>query len=431
MRKFFIFSLIIFTIICSQVKAETGEELVNMGNSLFTEGKYKEALVYFDKALEQSPDLIMGWTLQGMTLLKLERYDEAEVSFDKVMELTEGSPDIWHLKGLALYKQKDYSASILYFDKVLEWDPECLYSTDYFEIEYISPWHCKGMAHYRLQEYEKALPCFEQATTVDTEYYPGWHYKGETLKKLGRYVDSKEAFRIEEELLSATEGLTSRSTLADEWFLKGHEYYVKGIWSKSIEWFEKALEEESAHGITYLYLGMVNYKKGDNSTSLDNITTAIELGESGKDVSGINMAEAYSCKALILADAAQYHEALILCDKAIEINPEFTEGWFGKGICLCHLQNYEEGLACLDKVIEINPEYADAWFYKGMVCYGRGKTEDSKKFFNKVIELDPTYSDAYYYKGVILFHQGKHSEARECYDRAVKLAPQKNYTWYN
>jgi len=66
-------------------KLDTGE-LVNKGISLGKLGKYHEAIVCFDRALEINPRLSEAWYNKGAVLADLERYHEAINSYEKFIE---------------------------------------------------------------------------------------------------------------------------------------------------------------------------------------------------------------------------------------------------------------------------------------------------------------------------------------------------------
>lgn len=63
------------------------EELVKKGTRLLKEGKFEEALNFFDQALlcnQNDPEL---WNHKGVALRSMGRYDEAMECFNKSLEL--------------------------------------------------------------------------------------------------------------------------------------------------------------------------------------------------------------------------------------------------------------------------------------------------------------------------------------------------------
>ena len=63
------------------------EELVEKGKSLMNDGKFDDALGYFEQALllnQNDPDL---WNNKGIALRSLGRYEESMVCFNKSLEI--------------------------------------------------------------------------------------------------------------------------------------------------------------------------------------------------------------------------------------------------------------------------------------------------------------------------------------------------------
>lgn len=63
------------------------DSLVEQGNSLLNEGKFEEALGFFEQALlldQNNPEL---WNHKGVALRSIGRYDEAIECFNKSLEI--------------------------------------------------------------------------------------------------------------------------------------------------------------------------------------------------------------------------------------------------------------------------------------------------------------------------------------------------------
>jgi Flp pilus assembly protein TadD len=63
------------------------DSLVEQGNSLLNEGKFEEALGFFEQALlldQKNPEL---WNYKGVALRSIGRYNEAIECFNKSLEI--------------------------------------------------------------------------------------------------------------------------------------------------------------------------------------------------------------------------------------------------------------------------------------------------------------------------------------------------------
>lgn len=61
--------------------------LVEKGNSLLNEGKFEDALGYFEQALLLDPNNPELWNHKGIALRSIGRYNEAIECFNKSLEI--------------------------------------------------------------------------------------------------------------------------------------------------------------------------------------------------------------------------------------------------------------------------------------------------------------------------------------------------------
>ena len=88
-------------------------------------------------------------------------------------------------------------------------------------------------------------------------------------------------------------------------------------------------------------------------------------------------------------------EAINNYDKAIELNPNYTEAYFNKGICLSNQQKKEEAIEVFNKAIEIAINDAELYLNRGYCYFSLKNFRKAIKDFNKAIQLRPNFSEAY------------------------------------
>lgn len=106
-------------------------------------------------------------------------------------------------------------------------------------------------------------------------------------------------------------------------------------------------------------------------------------------------------------------EAIIAFDKALKINPKFTEAWHGKGAALYKLGRFDSAMECFDKALEINPNFVEAWNNKGTALYNLGKRDSAMECFDKALKLNPKFTEARHNKRIALGSIGRHQGAIE------------------
>jgi tetratricopeptide (TPR) repeat protein len=87
---------------CSFLASE--EYLVNKGAALALLGKFDEALLLYNQALEMKPDFFLGWSNKGLLLHQMahreNNYNEALECYDKAISINPDSPIAYWNKGL-------------------------------------------------------------------------------------------------------------------------------------------------------------------------------------------------------------------------------------------------------------------------------------------------------------------------------------------
>ena len=113
--------LLIITMMPSM--AEEAEDLVIKGITEAKAKKYLEAIDYFDKAIELSPDNLMAWYYKGTSMEELVNYPKAIECFDRVIEINPSYSDAWYHKGNCHLKLEEYDKALFSYDKALELNP--------------------------------------------------------------------------------------------------------------------------------------------------------------------------------------------------------------------------------------------------------------------------------------------------------------------
>ena len=125
------------------------------------------------------------------------------------------------------------------------------------------------------------------------------------------------------------------------------------------------------------------------------------------------------------------NDVLEYCNKTIELDPLYLNGWINKGNSLFILGEYDESVEAYDEAIKLDPKYAIAWNSKGNSLFILGEYNESVEAYDEAIKLDPKYADAWGNKGNSLYSQDKYDEAIEAIDEAIKLDPKSANFWNN
>ena len=83
-----------------------------------------------------------------------------------------------------------------------------------------------------------------------------------------------------------------------------------------------------------------------------------------------------------------FKNALDSCKKALDINNEFSMGWYRIGNVYKHMNNIEKAIESYKKATETNPQLAKAWLFLGSLYIHKNEYNEGTKNIKKAIELD-------------------------------------------
>ncbi len=283
------------------------DKLYKKAVKLSGEGKYEEAISFYDKALEIEP----GWknalngkrdamNAIGDLLTVQKKYEDAISFYDKTLEIEpgyekalNGKKEIMKARGDLFMSQKKYTEAIYFYNKALKLD-----GND------INLWNLKGDILFKEKKYEEAIKCYD--------------------KIIGFIPDSSKA-----------------------WYSKGKVLGTAGKIEEAIKCFNKSLELDIDNKEAWNGLGTVLFTQKKYRESIDCYNRALNIDPS--------FVKALDNKGLSLYNQGKYSESIENFDKALGIDPLFVKSWINKGNIFYNQKNYVEAIKCYDKVIEIEP----------------------------------------------------------------------------
>jgi len=314
-------------------RAEDPRVWVNYGNELWRIGdvfkatgnqegiKYQNyAIAAYDKAVEKAPSFYQAWLARGNVFTDLGNFKDALISYEKAIEnfpyeqtqktyqtatkeeeKTQAKRDLdlyaslWRYKGLVLSKLNRYDEALGAFEKVLE-----VNETDFVAVD------LKGFAQMELGENETALASFERAIELNPEYLFAWVHKGEALAKLDRLHEAISAYeqvlKIQPNYYNAA---FQRADVLAEFLRQNGE---------TPEALADILAINLAQSDGLHRLGLAQFGLTDREGA---IATFGEATNRNPDD-----AAAWAAKGLTLIVDNRYAEARLAFEKALEINPE-------------------------------------------------------------------------------------------------------------
>jgi tetratricopeptide (TPR) repeat protein len=261
--------------------------------------------------------------------------------------------------------------------------------------------------------------------------------------------------RIKEGLDDLNLSIKADSTYGPAWSAKGDALYYMQNFEGSIEHLDICLE----------------YAPNNTNCKLRRAEMYIHLSQYEKALALINDAlrinnqlhEAYWMKSFIYRDNGQIDKALSSLQTAIEVNPNFFDGYISLGMAYLEMndliaidyfnsaislrprsveakynlamfyqqQDYSKGRENLDnslilyeEILEIDSTNASAAFNSGFIHLEYLQDyQEAEWWFGQAIEKLPHYHQAFFNRGLARESQDKYTEALEDYNEALRLKP--------
>jgi len=93
------------------------------------------------------------------------------------------------------------------------------------------------------------------------------------------------------------------------------------------------------------------------------------------------------------------------------------------GIALAGLKNFEAAIAHYRHALEIKPDYAEGYFHLGNALTTIGQIEEAEVRFRQALDLNPAHGKAHHNLAIVLEMRQAWAEARDHYERVAHLDP--------
>lgn len=125
-----------------------------------------------------------------------------------------------------------------------------------------------------------------------------------------------------------------------------------------------------------------------------------------------------------------YAKAITLYTNAIQVNPNYDEGYYWLGNAKFALTKYKEAILEYNKAIELNPNNEQAYYYRAMSNYNLEAYGETLSDFDKAIGLNPDVASMHYYRGDVKYRLEQYEEAIIDFSQSVELNKNDGFTFH-
>ena len=359
---------------------------------------------------------------KGFVLGEQQKWTEAIQNDDKAIEIDNRNQTAYNNKGFHLAEQNNHTQAIECYDKALEIDSR-----------YTIALTNKGISMKEQDDYTEAMHCYDEAieTTGNPQSALACRLKGNLLKNQGRHIQARECYDKAAELDPESKELESHKNKANEMYkqrkhIQALEYYQ----------YDKVIKLDPRGSDTYA-------KKGDVLRSLAGVRDHDKIGINAEAVTKISLGPnvddqvfarnsypnrhrgtVYSKMVLSLKNQDTHVQAIKCYDKAIELNGNNVDAYFGKALILFQQQHYRQSVDCLENVLRQNPTNTIGslcYLYKRLVLELFGSpSQEILATYDQCLKRDPRNEDPrlrkhlLYSRCVLLNNDAKKHSRLEC-----------------
>ncbi len=443
-----------------QFKPSLTEAYLRLGEILQSKGQQQEAITCYRQAVKHSPQNAQCFYHLALALAKLEQWDEAITSYQRSAELQPHSWEIAHHLGDALSKQQRWQEAIEAYERAIELKDDFAWSHNNL-----------GDAFLHLQQWEKAARSFRRAIELNPDF-PWSHYNlGEALVCLEQWDEAIAAYRKGVELQPDLPQVEQKIEQAIHQRIKADE-------AKAFNFYLQAIAQEPTEIENYLKALAIQPQNLDICASLSQVLLTEEHLARGLRETVIE--ELIACYQTVIAHnprlASGYltlaklmevrGERQLACQyryRALQLEPERASAaeCVELGNALLEEGKRDEAVFCYQLSLSLDPSFRLAYFSLGKLLEGQealdlyrqaveqlpadaqlrfhlGRAwtkqqnwQEAIACYETTVQLQPDYWQAYHHWGDALCQQQRWQEAIAAYRQAIEIEPHFSWSYYN
>jgi len=229
----------------------------NLGNMLFRQGKFPEAIGYYKRALELNPDYAEVHDNMGVVLFRQGEVQKAIEHYEQALRLDPHLAEAHNNLGLVLFQQGRATEAISHYEQALSLNPHLAEAHNNL-----------GNALGQQGRITEAIQHFEQALSLNPRAVDAHKNLGNALAQQGRLPEATEYYE---------QALKIQPDMADVHFNLGIVLAQQGRIPEAIQHFEQALRLQPDFAQAHNNLGTALAQQGRMPEAIQHYEEALRL----------------------------------------------------------------------------------------------------------------------------------------------------------
>ncbi len=322
------------------------------------------------------------WLKYGNRLWRLGRFKDAEIALDRAIQLKPNFYQAFYVKGLALSGQDKPADAIAAFDKTLSLEPR-----------FYEALRMKAQMLEQLKRYPEALTTIEKAIQLESKDPLFYSLKGDLLFNLKQYDKAIAAY---------TQSLALKSAYYT-YMQRGRSRFSGGDYQGAYADYDKAISQQPNDYFSYMSRGLMNSVQGKSQASLADFNQALQFMPTASPYQSV----LYLSRGLTKFGGKDLNGAIADWTAALGANvPGKTDPsiiaqvYMGRALAYAQSKDLPKAIADMNKLIELQPKSAAAFYNRGEFYIQAGDPQRAILDLNRAIVLQPDYADAIQTRGL-------------------------------
>ena len=335
--------------------------LFNLSGACYASlGEISKAIESYKKAILIQPSYARAYFNLAITFHENGDIDEAIKSYENALQLDSNYAEAYNNLANLFKEIGQNDNSIKSFEKALEVRP------DYLEACY-----SLAMIYHEEERYHEAFTKYEIVLKGKKNFSQAWFNYGLVLRKLNKNDEAMKSFE---------KALALKPDFIEVLNELGNIYSDLGL-SKSIEYYEHAINLDNKSAALHFNLGNAHRKIGNFQIAIENYQKALSIEPNYPEVLN-NLGHVYK-------DQGEYDIAIKNFKKALLLDPNYADALNNIGISYFFKGDFDNALESYKEAINSKDDYAEAFANLARLYADLKRYEESLINFEKAIELNP------------------------------------------
>merc|ERR1719305_269139 len=395
-----------------ETQQRLADEKKEEGNQFYKQKQYREALSKYSEAIDLCPQCVPFYGNRSAVYLMLGQPRQALEDARTSTTLEPAFEKGWTRLARCCVLLGDTVTAKQALTRLGELGGEN--PTEQRNVEVVDRLKTDGQQAYQASDYRRALYCLDKAlelanysTTIKTS-------RAECLAFLGRYAEASEA---------ANAVLQLDNLNADAIYVRGLCLYYEDNVDRAFSHFTQVLRFAPDHVRAkeiYKKAKSLKAKKEEGNTAFKagNLDEAYKLYSEALLIDPCNRstnAKLHFNRATVAAKLKKTGECLADCDKALELDPNYTKAALRRAKCYMETEQYEKAIRDYERILKSDKSNME---YRQLLQEAKLELKKSKrKDYYKILGVEKSANDdeikKAYRKRAMVHHPDRHSSASE------------------